>query len=306
MPLLIRFLSFSFSFPHFPFSSLLNSCVLDNQPLIPCVVRKYRLRDINVFFIKKTRPALTMSTSPRLPLEICHHIIDQLCDQPDVLKTCSVVSKSWTAQSQKHIFSTIRFSDDPDVVAWRNAFPDPTNSPACHARTLIVNHPKGFPENHLSSFCNVTHMVLHVHVADGRVVSLAQLHGFTPFLKSLLVTFPVRLPPTDILNLVCSFPLLDDLLLIGSFIGFDDAKVTPSIAPRFSGRLYLAVPQGMRIMANHLLSLRGGLHFRQVILPWICDEDWPPMMDLVSACSCTLESLQVLNHSKRTCSPSLL
>jgi len=37
------------SFLHFSFSSLKNSCALDNQPLIPCVVRTYRLRDIKDF-----------------------------------------------------------------------------------------------------------------------------------------------------------------------------------------------------------------------------------------------------------------
>ena len=82
---------------------------------------------------------MTMSTSPRLPPELCDHIIDQLRDNPDALKTCSVVSKSWTARSQKHIFSTINFAGDPDIVAWQNAFPDPVNSPAHYARRLTVN-----------------------------------------------------------------------------------------------------------------------------------------------------------------------
>jgi len=52
-------------------------------------------------------------------------------------------------------------------------------------------------------------------------------------------------------------------------------------------------------MANHLLSLPGGIHFRELILPWICDQDMPSMMDLISACSHTLESLHVLNHTKQ-------
>ena len=240
---------------------------------------------------------MTMSTSPRLPPELCDHIIDQLRDNPDALKTCSVVSKSWTARSKTHIFSTIRFADDPDIVTWQNAFPDPVNSPAHYARTLIVNHRRRFLENYLPSFCNVTRLVLHVHPVGESFVSLAQFHGFTPFLKSLRMAFH-KLSLSDVLNLVCSFPLLDDLLLTGIPMA-SDAKVEPSTAPRFSGSLFLALYQEMRNMANHLLSLPGGLHFRELILPWICDEDLPPMMDLVYACSRSLESLKVWNSSKR-------
>ena len=245
-----------------------------------------------------------MSTSPRLPPELCDYIIDKLRNQPNALKTCSVVSKSWTARSRKHIFSTICFNGDPDVVAWRNAFPDASNSPAHHARTLVVNHRKGFPENRLSSFCNVTRLFLHVHPVDGCLVSLTQLHGFTPSLKSLHMTFPI-LPFSDVLSLVYSFPLLDDLLLTGIPMA-SDTKVTPSKPPKFSGSLCLAVFREMRIMANHLLSLPSGIHFRELILPWICDQDMPSMMDLISACSHTLESLHVLNHTKRMRFHSLL
>ncbi|KAF9644811.1 hypothetical protein BDM02DRAFT_3121289 [Thelephora ganbajun] len=72
-----------------------------------------------------------MSTGQRLPPELCDHTIDQLRNQPKALKACSVVSKLWTPRSQKHIFSTISFNGDPDIVSWQNAFPDPCNSPEC-------------------------------------------------------------------------------------------------------------------------------------------------------------------------------
>jgi len=170
------------------------------------------------------------------------------------------------------------FNGDPDVVAWQNAFPDPSNSPAYHVLTLIVNHRRGFLENHLSSFCNVTRLFLHVHPANGYLISLTQLHGFTPFLKSLHMTFPI-LPSSDVLSLVHSFPILDDLLLTGIPMA-SDTKVTPLTPPT--------------------------LHFREVILPWICDKDLPSTMDLILACSNTLESLHVLDHTKRTSSRLLL
>ena len=244
-----------------------------------------------------TRDPRSMSSTTMLPPEVCDHIIDQLHDQPNALKTCSVVSKSWTSRSRTHIFSTISFNGNPDVVAWRNAFPDPSNSPVHLVRALVVNHCEGFPEHHLSLFCNVTHLTLHVHTVDGSPISLAHLHGFAPSLKSLRMTFP-KVPLSDILNLVYSFPLLDDLLLAGIPVA-SDVEVIPSASPTFSGRFYLAVFQEMRTMVDHFLSLPGGIHFRKLLLPWICDQDLPPMVDLVSACSHTLESLWVLN-TKRT------
>ena len=245
-----------------------------------------------------------MPPSPRLPPELCDHIIDQLCDKPDALKTCSAVSKSWTSRSRKHIFSTIHFYGDADITAWGNAFPDPPNSPAHHTQTLLINHRgKGFPENHLTSFCNVTRLILHVHSTDGLPISLTQLHGFTPSLKSLHMTFP-SVPFSDILDLVYSFPLLDNLLLTGLPMA-SDVKVAPLVRPPFSGSLCLAVFQEMNVMADHLLSLPGGIHFRKLILPWICDQDLPTMVGLISACSRTLESLQILNYAKRTCSRSI-
>ena len=112
------------------------------------------------------------------------------------------------------------------------------------------------------------------------------------------MTFPI-LPFNDVLGLVYSFPLLDDLLLTGMPLA-PDAKFIPLTSPTFSGSLCLAVFLEMRTMVDHLLTLPGGIHFRELILPWICDKDMPSMMDLIYVCSGSLEILQVLNHTKRT------
>jgi hypothetical protein len=79
-----------------------------------------------------------------------------------------------------------------------------------------------------------------------------------------------------------------------------DAEVIPPLSPTFSGSLYLAVFQGMSIVVDHLLSLPGGIHFRKLIPPRICDQDLSPMVDLISTCSYTLENLHALNYAKRT------
>src|ERR1700735_3966066 len=73
---------------------------------------------------------------------------------------------------------------------------------------------------------------------------------------------------------------------------------------RFPGNFVWAC-FGLETIVNDLLSLPGGIHFRELILLWIRDDDLPSMMDLISACSHTLESIHV-NHTKRTHSRSLL
>ena len=246
-------------------------------------------------------PTFTMTTSRGLPPELWDYIIDQLYGQSDALKACSLVSNSWAFRSRKHIFSSIFFNGGSHVDAWRNAFPDPCNSPAHYAQTLTVrmNHNDMFPKNHFTPFCNVTRLVLHVHPTNGHRVSLTQLHGFTPSLKSIRMTFQ-SLTPSNVMSLIYSFPLLDDILLVGNPMMYDANAVPPATPPKLSGSLCIMVFPEMRRMVDNLLSLPSGIHFRELTLPWICDEDVCPMLDLIAACSSSLESLQVLSRIDRT------
>jgi hypothetical protein len=246
-------------------------------------------------------PTATMSAIERLPTELWDHIIDQLYNQPDALKSCSKVSKSWAIRSRKHIFSSISFNSVAFVVAWRNAFPDPCNSPAHHAKTLTIrmNQNNMFPPKYIPSFCNVTRLVLHVHPNHNCQVSLLPLYGFAPSLKSVRMTFQT-LAAGSIMSLMYTFPLLDDLLLVGNPSESRTKATLPATPPTLSGSVCLMVYPGMRIMVDNLLSLPSGIHFRELTLPWICDEDVCPMLDLISACSGTLESLQVLSRMDRT------
>ena len=230
-----------------------------------------------------------MPTGQRLPQELYACIIDELHDQPEALETCSLVSKSWAARSQKHLFSTVKFSGD-NVAWWRNTFPDPTNSLARHARTLIIDNPKESPED-LSLFCNVTYLFLDVRSTEASSVSFARVHGFTPFLKSLEMRV-CSLRPCDILNLAHSFPLLENLSITGLSIT-PEAEPTPSKPLRVSGSFRLSMLQGpMATMVNHLLSLPGGIHFRELDLVCFHGSVGSSFaMALISACAPTLENL---------------
>ena len=232
-----------------------------------------------------------MPTGQRLPQELYGCIIDELYDQLNVLKTCSLVSKLWAAQSQKHIFSTVQFNGGRDVDGWRNAFPDPASSLAHHARKLIINHLKEFPEDLFPSFCNVAYLFLEVHGTRASSISLTGLHGFTPFLKSLETRFSY-LHPIDILTLAGSFPLLDNLSITTARFTTPDTKATPPKPLNVSGRLHLSMNQrSMGTMVNHLLSLPGGIHLRELSLAWGRDNDSSSMMALIFACASTLENL---------------
>jgi len=212
-----------------------------------------------------------------------------------MLKAFSLVSKSWAAQSQKHIFSTVTFSRDQDIESWRNAFPDPANTLAHHARTLIIDNPKEFPADLFSSFCNVTSLSLHVRPTEASPISFTRLHGFAPYLKSLEMKFSF-LRPSDILNLVYSFPRLDYLSLAGLSIT-PEAKATPSKPLNFSGSLGLIMLRGIGLMTDHLSSLPGGVHFRKLALTWNNDRDSSSAMALITACAPTLENLHLRDYT---------
>ena len=78
-------------------------------------------------------------SEPRLPPEISDYIVDLLHDQPETLKQCCLVSKSWVPRTRKHLFGTIAFQLLDDLTAWKETFPDPVNSPAHHLRSLSLN-----------------------------------------------------------------------------------------------------------------------------------------------------------------------
>ena len=84
---------------------------------------------------KFTLTGTTMS-DPRLPPEISDHIVDLLHDQPETLKRCCLVSRSWVQRTRKHLFGEIVFPYLTELRAWKNAFPDPDNSPAKYTRLL--------------------------------------------------------------------------------------------------------------------------------------------------------------------------
>ena len=77
-------------------------------------------------------------TNPHVPPEISQYIVDYLHDDPETLKQCCLVSKSWVPCARKHVFGQMDFKNSTDLEAWKKAFPDPANSPAYYTRFLEI------------------------------------------------------------------------------------------------------------------------------------------------------------------------
>jgi hypothetical protein len=106
---------------------------------------------------------------PRFPPEIPDYIVDILHDKDEreTLKQCCLVSKSWVPRARKHLFAAIKFKGFGYFERWKEMFPDPTDSPACYARSLSFVSKKGIPDvaeedrDWIREFCNVVRLELH-------------------------------------------------------------------------------------------------------------------------------------------------
>ena len=161
-----------------------------------------------------TRP-LTETRMPfSLPPEIFDLIVGWLCNEPTALKACCLVSTSWVPRTRRHLFSLILFYEaGSNVRSWTKAFPDPFNSPAHYTRDLRIYEPLTAKSTWVRSFHRVERLlVFTVGFEDSPEASLVQLHGLAPTLRSLCLSHEF-LPPLEVFNLVCSFPLLENVTL---------------------------------------------------------------------------------------------
>lgn len=110
----------------------------------------------------------TAMSNPRLPPEISDYIVDLLHDQPETLKRCCLVSRSWVPRTRTHLFGEIGLGYRSDQEAWKDAFPDPTNSPAHYVRSLSFSSGKAVAyivkeaEYWIRVFCNVVRIKLEL------------------------------------------------------------------------------------------------------------------------------------------------
>jgi hypothetical protein len=241
--------------------------------------------------------------SYHVPQEIVDLIIDHLRDEHATLKTCGTVSKAWVERTRKYTFVQIIFRPSRHLNHWRRTFPDPTHSPAHNTRALSICHPtliNPIGTKTLRTFCGV----VRLHVYINQTVSLAPLHGFSPAIRSLHLTLAL-LENSEVFNLICSFPLLEDLTLVsqGCRSQRNESWRSPLVSPRLARSLELHLTEGIQSATRLLLDLPNGLHFTRIAVPWFSNQDVESTMDLVSRCSNTLTSLEITNHLPRAFFP---
>jgi hypothetical protein len=291
-------------------------CDHDNHPRHQneiCAVVVYQVRTSREWCRRKNRwgnPAPTRERNPPrrrsqrltallqtmpcpLPPEIIDHIVDHLHEEPAALKACCVVSKSWVPRTRTHLFACIEFhAPKLHIELWKKTFPDSSNSPAHHTRHLlirglsIVTAADAKVGAWIRPFKNLVHLHLEFLSWEERV-SLDPFHGLSPTLRSLRLTSS----SPDLFDLICSFPLLEDLTLISPSYG-SDVWSTPPTSPKLTGSLNLTNFEGISPVVRRLLDLPGGLHFAKVAVASI-DADAGLTTDLVARCSDTLESLSI-------------
>ena len=246
--------------------------------------------------------------SPHFPGETLDYIIDLLHDEPETLKECCLVAKSWVPRTRKHLFADIRFRSATDLKSWKKTFPDPSNSPAYHTHILtvdciqVVTTADAEPGGWIPTFSRVVRLGLNDPTTLGYLKTTLDLfHKVLPTLKSLRIGF-VFLPCPHIFDLVHYSPLLEDLAVSGYGPSFgnngvpdETPTVGPPTSPAFTGSLDLNIFGGVGAVyaARRLLALPNGLHFRKFAFSWSSKEDLEWMLELVARCSNTLECLDV-------------
>jgi hypothetical protein len=249
---------------------------------------------------------------PRLPAELLDYVVDHLHDTQDALKNCCLVSKSWVPRTRKHLFAGVWLRTPMHLRLWKRTFPDPSTSPARYTKELLINRPQivtaadAEPGGCIRGFSRVEQLAMGTPATDFNfrqpTTPLVPFHGFSPAMKSLRLAF-LSFPLPQIFNLILSFPLLEDLAVLvfrQAWPGSDDdfgvdemPTAQLSALPVFTGSLELHLLGGMKPFTRRLLSLPGGIHFRELNLTWFCEEDLSLITALVKGCSHTLESLNV-------------
>ena len=244
---------------------------------------------------------------PDLPSEILDLIVDFLYDEPGTLGQCCLVSKSWVPRTRKHLFTMVVFRTNFDLQVWKKTFPDPPKSPAHYTQALTIWCPgaiteaDGADDGWISTFSHLVRLKVEgsLNSYDGSRVDLAPFHKVSPTLKSLFITSS-PFPLSQFFNLIGSLPLLEDLSLVGSVDHINDydpgdphAVVPSSAPPPFTGLLDLRLYVGNEDAANRLLNMPNGLHFRGLRLQWFKWKLPRYVIQLVTACSDTLEFLDI-------------
>jgi len=206
----------------------------------------------------------------------------------------------------------IAFRSPSELQSWKKTFPDVANSPGYHACTLfvgcvqLVTASDGEEGGWVRAFSGIQRLGLdggdrHNGGLRASEVSLSPFRGISPTLKSLRLG-PILLPYPGLLDLLLSFPLLENLSL-RSYEDHDRLPDSPqtvitSASPPLTGSLAFCLDREAGDVARELLDLPNGLHLQNLALWRHRDTDFWWIAAFVKRCSHTLESLDVVCTSR--------
>ena len=127
------------------------------------------------------------------------------------------------------------------------------------------------------------------------ISTFGSFHSCLPVLESLCLADEIC-STSQLFNLVCSLPILEDLTLVNhesGEIADDNTIFQPSTVPPLSGALNLCLTRGMEPVACQLRELPDGVRFRKLNLALSLDDDLRCTATIVEACSGTLESIKI-------------
>lgn len=138
-------------------------------------------------------------------------------------------------------------------------------------------------------------------LCDWWCVTVREIYFFLPLNDSspTLISFCIDIHavfPSRLLALICSLPLLEDLILRGEGMDKDDEDGTifqPSALPPLTGTLGLFLSGRVEHTARRLLDLKSGIRFREVKFTLYPERDLRWMTALAEACSDTLEHIDI-------------
>ena len=245
-------------------------------------------------------------SGPHLHPEVLDHVVDLLHDAEAVLRTCSLVSRSWVPRARRHLFAQIRFGSARDLQSWKSTFLDPSTSPAYYATALSIGCPQEVVAvdaeegGWIRAFSRIVKLEIDEPLDLESTVSLDPLCGAFPALRSLDINVST-IEPSQLYSFIYSFPLLEDLSLAlqeerqDFNDGVDERTIAlpPASSPPFAGSLTLFAVNGIFAIASRLFSLPGDLRFRELHLGLNNERDFRFVNEFVQRCSSTLEVLEL-------------